>query len=281
MNKYNIIPIGNAPVSSFEAYKNYVRLLPNMDEEEEVYLVKKLKEENCMSSAQKLILSQLKNVLYIASKYKGYGLPQEDLVQEGNIGLMKAVKNFELTHKVRLYTYALIWIKSEIQSYILKNWKIVKIATTQNLKKLFFSFKVTQKKLIDLGVSKADLIKNISLKLNVSEEDAREIQSYFSSEDLSLEGTLDESGVTIDIPTYNTPEIEYQEKHDNAFYEVKLKNNLNKLTPNQQKVIQLRFYEEEKSTHKEISEILNVSSERVRQIEQEALLKLKKLMVSD
>jgi RNA polymerase sigma-32 factor len=278
MRNYSLIPTGMPPISSFEAYRHYVNSIPSISEEDEAFLIKKFKEEDCITSAQKLIISQLKTVLYIASKYKGYGLPQEDLVQEGNIGLMRAVKNFEAKHKVRLYTYALIWIKSEIQSYILKNWKIVKIATTNNFKKLFFSFKGTQKELIDLGVPKHDLIKNLAFKLGVSEQEAYEIQSYFS-EDLQL-GHESEDEPSFDMPYLQTPELEYEEKHDSLFFEEALKKGMETLSEKQQQVLKLRYYEEPKKTHKEISSLLNVSSERVRQIEMEALDKLKKLITT-
>ena len=278
MTKYSLTPSGMPPITSFEAYKAYVNRLPSLTEDDEASLVKKFQEENCILSAQQLIMSQLKTVVKLASKYSGYGIPQEDLVQEGNIGLMRAVKNFDLSYKVRLYTYAIIWIKSEIQSFILKNWKIVKIATTKNLKKLFFNFRGTQKELIDLGVSKQDLIKNLANKLGVSEEEAYDAQSYFFSEDFSIDYE-DEDGNGFDIPSYDTPELDYQEKHDSAFYNDQLKSNLEKLTPNQRKVIELRFYSEEKQTHKEIAQQLNISSERVRQIEQEALAKLRKLII--
>jgi RNA polymerase sigma-32 factor len=266
------------PISSFEAYRHYVNSIPTISEEEELSLIKKFKEENCITSAQKLIISQLKTVLYIASKYKGYGLPQEDLVQEGNVGLMRAVKNFELKHKVRLYTYALIWIKSEIQSYILKNWKIVKIATTNNFKKLFFNFKGTQKELIDLGMPKNELIKNLALKLGVSENEVIDMQIYFSSDDFQL-GHENEDENDIIIPDFKTPELEYEEKHDSVIIEESLKNAVTTLSDKQQQVLRLRFYEEPKKTHKEISSLLNISSERVRQIEKEALDKLKNLIL--
>lgn len=276
MRNYSLIPTGMPPISSFEAYKHYVNSIPSISEEDETSLIRKFKEEECISSAQKLIISQLKTVLYIASKYKGYGLPQEDLVQEGNIGLMRAVKNFELKHKVRLYSYALIWIKSEIQSYILKNWKIVKIATTNNFKKLFFNFKGTQKELIDLGVPKHELIKNLALKLGVSEHEVLDMQSYLY-DDIQL-GHETEDGLDFDIPYLQTPELDYEEKHDSLFIENALKKGMETLSEKQQQVLKLRFYEEPKKTHKEISALLNVSSERVRQIEVEALNKLKKLL---
>lgn len=260
--------------NSLVSYKNFVRNIPILSEKEEIDLVQKYKENNCLQSAQKLILSQLKTVLHVVKEHKGYGLPEEDLIQEGTIGLMKAVKNFDLKHKVRLYTYALIWIKSEIQSFILKNWKIVKIATTKNLKKLFFNFKSTQKELIDLGVSKNEMPNKIAEKLNVSLEETYEMQSYFSSENFIIEEEK-EDGYVFQLPYEKTPEIEYEEKHDQQMLENKLKKNLENLNDKQKLVIQLRFFNEEKQTHKEIAKKLNISSERVRQIEQEALNKLK------
>jgi len=277
MRNYSLTINEMPPISSFEAYRSYANNLPSISEEEEINLIKKLKEENCMMSAQKLIISQLKTVLHLASKYKGYGLPEEDLVQEGNIGLMRAVKNFDLKYKVRLYTYALIWIKSEIQSYILKNWKIVKIATTNNFKKLFFNFKSTQKELIELGIPKQELIKNIAIKLGVSDSEASEMHSYFFAEDIFI-GHDAENEEEFHIPYMQTPELEYEEKHDSLVIEKSLNKGLEQLSATQRQVLNFRFYEEPKKTHKEISLLLNISSERVRQIEKEALAKLKKFI---
>lgn len=265
------------PITSFEAYKSYAVSIPNLTEEEERELLIKFKEKNSLEAAQQLVLSQLKTVIYIASKHRGYGLPQEDLVQEGNIGLMKAVKNFNISNKVRLYTYAIIWIKSEIQSYILKNWKIVKIATTKNLKKLFFGFKSTQKELLDSGTPKEEIIRNISIKLGVSENEIQEIQGYLNTDDISIDYEDSESQV-FEIPYLKTPEDEYESKHDGDFYYDKIHQSLALLNEKQKEVIKYRFLSEEKLTHKEISEKIKVSSERVRQIEVEALLKLRKLI---
>ncbi len=276
-NKLMISTSQMPPITSFEAYKSYAISIPNLSEEEERELLIKFKECNSLEAAQKLVLSQLKAVIYIASKHRGYGLPQEDLVQEGNIGLMKAVKNFNISNKVRLYTYAIIWIKSEIQSYILKNWKIVKIATTKNLKKLFFGFKSTQKELLDKGTPKEEVIRNISIKLGVSESEIQEIQGYLNNEDVSINYEQDESSV-FEIPYLQTPEDDYEDKHDGIFYNEKIQKSLKLLNDKQREVIKYRFLTEEKLTHKEISEKIKVSSERVRQIENEALLKLRTLV---
>lgn len=264
-------------VNNFYAYKKYALSIPNLSEEEEQQLFKTFKLENCLQSAHKLIMSQLKTVIFLARQYKNYGLPEEDLVQEGNIGLMKAVKNFDLKHKVRLYTYALLWIKAEMQSFILKNWKIVKIGTTKNLKKLFFNFKSIQKEMIDLNIDKNQLVEIISQKLNVSKEDVKEMENYFSNPEIEIDlHSEDEDKPVFELIEESTPETIYIEHKDAEKESNLVKKALKVLNEKQAKVIEMRYYSEDKKTHKEIAEILGISSERVRQIENEALLKLKK-----
>lgn len=281
-----LITLQNNPlVHSYESYKQWVKNIPDLTEQEELKLLETVQNpaspQDGMHSVQKLVMSQLKTVVNIAEQHKNYGIPCEDLVQEGNIGLLKAIKNFKPGFNARLYTYALIWIKSEIQSYIIKNWKIVKAATTNNLRKLFFNFKGTQKELLESGVSKNDLISNIAIKLGVSEDEAREMQNYLIGNDVSLSLDVhDENENSFDIPDYNTPEITYIEKDENLKLNKALQNALQQLKPKQREVLELRFFSEEKKTHKEISEKLGVSAERVRQIEVESLGKMKKLLGS-
>jgi RNA polymerase sigma-32 factor len=277
MNSLSIGNISYPSVQNFNAYKSFVASIPNLNENEERELLSKFKLNNCLESVQKLILSQLKTVVYLAYQFKNYGLPEEDLVQEGNIGLMKAVKNFDLSHKVRLYSYALIWIKAEMQGYILKNWKLVKIGTTKNLKKLFFNYKSVQKELIDQGVAKNQIVNKISEKLNVDIEDVREMSQYFGSDDLIIDLEKEDSPI-LQIAHDTTPELSYMESHDAEKASVELQKAIKELNENQQKVINFRFFEEDKKTHKEIAKILNISSERVRQIEVEALNKMRKLV---
>lgn len=267
-------------VNNFYAYKKYAMSIPNLSEEEEQNLLKKFKLDNCLKSAHTLIMSQLKTVIYLAHQYKNYGLSEEDLVQEGNIGLMKAVKNFDIKHKVRLYTYALLWIKAEMQSFILKNWKIVKIGTTKNLKKLFFNFKSIQKEMIDLNIDKRQLVETISQKLNVSPEEVREMENYFSNSEVEIDSfSEDEEKPFFELIDESTPETLYIEYKDTEKESDLLKKALKVLNDKQAKVIEMRYYTEEKKTHKEIGKILGISSERVRQIENEALLKLKKELI--
>lgn len=269
------------PVTNFNAYKTYVLSIPNLSEEQERSLLENLKVNNCLQSAQNLIMSQLKTVIKIVKQYKNYGLPEEDLVQEGNIGLMKAVKNFDISYKVRLYSYALLWIKAEIQNYILKNWKIVKIGTTKNLKKLFFNYRQIQKEMIDLGIPKNQIEKVVSEKLSVSSEEIKDISNYFNGSDISLnieENEDDEYTPLLQLTDNKSPEKDFMKKHDNSVRENLFLSVMDKLNERQKDVIKMRYFEDPKKTHKEISEILNVSSERIRQIENESILKMKKII---
>jgi RNA polymerase sigma-32 factor len=276
-------------IGSFESYKRWVKTIPDLSEEREQELFKLLQNSNnqqtSMESAKELVMSQLKTVVKVAEQHKNYGIPTEDLVQEGNVGLLKAVKNYKPGFSTRLYSYALIWIKSEVQAYILKNWKIVKAATTNNLKKLFFNFKSTQNQLINEGVENKDLIKEIAKKLNVSEDEAREMQSYMLGHDSSLSIEKSDSKdssdnvVVLEIPDYSTPETVYLEKKSQEDVSKALSNALSLLNEKQRKVIELRYYNDEKMTHKEIAPILGVSAERVRQLELEALSKMKSKMM--
>jgi RNA polymerase sigma-32 factor len=268
-------------LQNFNAYKHYVKNLPNLSSTDERDLLEKFKDENDLKSAQKLIMSQLKTVLHVAFQYRNYGLPEEDLVQEGNIGLMKAVKNYDLKYQVRLYTYALVWIKAEIQGYILKNWKLVKIGTTKNLKKLFFNFKQIQKEMIDEDISHQQLTKLVSKKLNVSEEEVREIEQYFASEDMTIDLNQDEESPMLQLGHEQTPETQYMQLHDETKRHQMLDKALGNLTPRQADIVKMRYFDEEKKTHKEIALTLGISSERVRQIENDALKKMKKTFVED
>ena len=272
-------------IQDYSSYVRYAIRMPNLSLKEERFLLEDFKENNNLQSAQTLILSQLKTVVKIVKGYKGYGLPAEDLAQEGNIGLMKAVKNYDLKNNVRLYSYAMVWIKAEIQNYVLKNWKIVKIATTKNLKKLFFNFRKTQKEMIEKGIAKSETYKYVSKKLNVSESDVKEIESYFINDDYSIieDFSNDKDGDNanqIQLIEHNSPDKIVEKSHDLVIYNNSLSKGLESLNDKQKTVIQMRFFENDKKTHKEIAYTLKISSERVRQIEIEALAKLKNLVIN-
>ncbi len=271
-------------VQDLNAYIRYAMSIPNLTTDEERHLLEELHYHKDMSAAKVLILSQLKTVVNIARQFRNYGIPEEDLIQAGNIGLMKAVNNYDISQRVRLYTYALLWIKAEIQSYILKNWKIVKIATTNNLKKLFFNLRSIQQEMIGLGLEKKDVEKYISEKLEVPEEDVKEMTQYFLAGDVPLmseeQNSDDEkSFYQHQLIEYKTPESEYFKKTNQYDEEEFVKKSLENLTERQKEVNARRYLKEDKMTHKEIAEELGISSERVRQIENEALAKLRKILV--
>lgn len=272
-------------IQDYSSYVSYAIKIPSLSPREERFLLEDFKNNNNLQSAQTIILSQLKTVVKIVNSYKGYGLPAEDLAQEGNIGLMKAVKNYDLTNNVRLYSYAIVWIKAEIQNYVLKNWKIVKIATTKNLKKLFFNFRKTQKEMIEKGIDKSETYKYVSKKLNVHESDVKEIESYFINNDCSIIEDFsidrdDDSIHQIQLIEHNSPDKIVEKTHDLIIYNNSLSKGLESLNDKQKTVIQMRFFEDDKKTHKEIAHTLKISSERVRQIEMEALAKLKSLVIN-
>lgn len=286
--KNAMIIINSLPaLNSYDAYKRYVRLIPNLTEEEEDNLVQAMLKEKDIDAVKKLIVSQLKNVVHVAEQYKGYGLPEEDLVQEGNIGLMKAVKNFNPEKKVRLYTYALIWIKAEIQMYVMKNLKMVNLPSSKNMKKLFFNFRKLQKEMIGLGISKDKITKFMSKKLEVSEEEVLEAQKYFLSDDISIyeqtnEGQDESINPLIEkfLIEDNRPEYLLENEQVENQKEELISQMIGSLNDRQRQVIEMRYLSEDKKTHKEIAEVMGISNERVRQIEQESILKMKKKILN-
>lgn len=255
-------------INDFNAYRRYALSIPNLSDTEE-YNLTVAKDSGDMNAAQKLILSQLKTVIYVAKKYVNYGIAVEELVQEGNIGLMKAVKRFKASRGVRLFTYAIIWIKSEIQSYILNNWKIVKIGTTKNLKKLFFNYRKNNNELLSLGVDKKDLENEICKKLDVRKEDVKAIETFFQHD-------ADEEDLLLLSDEKYTPE-ESLLKNEEQTQLTKIRNYIDNLPENQRKIMMYKYFNSDsKRTNKEIGEELGISAERVRQIESSILLKIKK-----
>ncbi len=177
-------------IDSYDRYMQSIRAIPSLTAEEEMELGMRLKKSNDLEAAKTLILSHLKLVAKVAKGYAGYGLPQSDLVQEGNIGLMKAVKRFDPERGVRLVSFAIYWIKAEIQEYIVKNWRLVKTATTKAQRKLFFNLRSMKKTLLPL---KSDEINSIAKELNVKPEDVREMEYRFNGNEISLDYGSEES----------------------------------------------------------------------------------------
>lgn len=281
MNNALTIPLSPS-LDSFDLYQQQVQAIPLLTEEEEIGLAKKLHEENDLTAARQLIMSHLRLVIKIARSYSGYGLNQADLVQEGNIGLMKAVKRFDPSRGVRLVSFAIYWIKAEIQEFVVRNWRLVKTATTKAQRKLFFNLRSMKKTLQPL---KQDEIKEIAKELNVKEADVKEMEYRFNGNEIALDYQDDDNEDEIFRPiSYLKDEnadplkqLISKESQSNSISA--LTNAIKSIDERSRYVLESRWLNEEKSkTLHELADELGVSAERIRQIEQNALKKLKSLM---
>ena len=271
-------------IDSYDRYMQSIRTIPSLTAEEEMELGMRLKKSNDLEAAKTLILSHLKLVAKVAKGYAGYGLPQSDLVQEGNIGLMKAVKRFDPERGVRLVSFAIYWIKAEIQEYIVKNWRLVKTATTKAQRKLFFNLRSMKKTLQPL---KSDEINSIAKELNVKPEDVREMEYRFNGNEISLDYGSEESEDDIFRPIAylkdETPEpseqMEIDQSEGNSLSS--LSKALSSLYERSRLIVEERWLKDkDASTLHELADKLGVSAERIRQIEQAAMKKIKLLMLS-
>jgi RNA polymerase sigma-32 factor len=271
-------------IDSYDRYMQSIRTIPSLTAEEEMELGMRLKKSNDLEAAKTLILSHLKLVAKVAKGYSGYGLPQSDLVQEGNIGLMKAVKRFDPERGVRLVSFAIYWIKAEIQEYIVKNWRLVKTATTKAQRKLFFNLRSMKKTLQPL---KTDEINSIAEELNVKPEDVREMEYRFNGNEISLDYGSEESEDDVFRPIAylkdETPEpseqMEIDQSEGNSLSS--LSKALSSLDERSRLILEERWLKDkDASTLHELADKLGVSAERIRQIEQAAMKKIKLLMLS-
>jgi len=271
-------------IDSYDRYMQSIRTIPSLTAEEEMALGMRLKKSNDLEAAKTLILSHLKLVAKVAKGYSGYGLPQSDLVQEGNIGLMKAVKRFDPERGVRLVSFAIYWIKAEIQEYIVKNWRLVKTATTKAQRKLFFNLRSMKKTLQPL---KSDEINSIAKELNVKPEDVREMEYRFNGNEISLDYGSEESEDDVYRPIAylkdEAPEpseqMEIDQSESNSLST--LKKALLSLDERSRLILEERWLKDkDASTLHELADKLGVSAERIRQIEQSAMKKIKSLLQS-
>ena len=271
-------------IDSYDRYMQSIRAIPSLTAEEEIELGMRLKKSNDLEAAKTLILSHLKLVVKVAKGYSGYGLPQSDLVQEGNIGLMKAVKRFDPERGVRLVSFAIYWIKAEIQEYIVKNWRLVKTATTKAQRKLFFNLRSMKKTIQPL---KSDEINSIAKELNVKPEDVREMEYRFNGNEISLDYGSDESEDDAFRPIAylkdETPgpseQMELEQSEGNNLSS--LSKALSSLDERSRLILEERWLKDkDASTLHELADKLGVSAERIRQIEQAAMKKIKLLMLS-
>ena len=269
----------------FNIYQETIRKIPSLTAEEELELAYRLKKDNDLEAAKKLILSHLKLVMKIARSYSGYNLPHADLVQEGNIGLMKAVKRFDPDRGVRLVSFAIYWIKAEIQEYVIKNWRLVKTATTKAQRKLFFNLRSLRKTLQPL---KQEDIKSIAEELKVKEEEVREMEYRLNGREIAIDYSDDESeddhykpiSYLQDDSLNPSDQLEQDETKENNFS--LLRHSLKELDDRSRAIVEARWLSSNKSeTLHELAAKFDVSAERIRQIEQNALTKLKALMIPD
>ena len=276
-------------LGDIDAYIRAANSAPVLSAEEEHSLAVKLRDENDLSAAQKLILSHLRLVVSVARGYLGYGLPHADLIQEGNIGLMKAVKHYDPDKGVRLMSFAVHWIRAEIQDYVVRNWRLVKVATTKNQRKLFFNLRQMKPDDKSLTTSQAD---EIAKTLDVKPEEVFEMEQRMGGADLSMEGSDSEDDDSSYAPAdylasdEPTPLEEVEQKDTESHTKAKLKEALASLDARSRRVIEARWLAEDDNgnttpmTLQELAEELGVSSERVRQIEKKALAKMRESMLS-
>lgn len=265
---------------SLQQYLAEVRRIPLLTADEEQQLAEQLKSTGDINAAQSLIMAHLRFVVHIARGYRGYGLPLSDLIQEGNIGLMKAVKRFEPEQKVRLVTFAVHWIRAEIHEYILKNWRIVKIATTKAQRKLFF--KMRQKK-SGLGWLTAEETRAIAAELNVPEREVVTMESRLYSHDIAIDAPVydgDQEGVgpsyeqiLVDQHQVSVEDLTAQRDEDDRVSAMSLA--LHDLDARSRDILERRWLQEPKATLQTLADEYQVSAERVRQIENAALKKLR------
>jgi RNA polymerase sigma-32 factor len=267
--------------SSLDGYIQYVNQIPMLTAEEELKLATDYHETQNLESARSLVLAHLRYVVRVARGYLGYGLPLHDLIQEGNIGLMKAVKRFDPKLGVRLVSFAVHWIKSEIHEYVIQNWRIVKIATTKAQRKLFFNLRQMKQR---LGWMKLEEIDAIANDLGVSREDVMQMEQRLNAVDASIyaEEHEDEPYNSVARQLYSPdsdPYLIVQEQAEAASKHEQLKIALSSLDERSQDILQNRWLNEDSSmTLHELAEKYSVSAERIRQLEKNALEKLKKLM---
>ena len=271
-----------ATSGSIESYIRSANSFPMLSQEEEINLARRLRDEDDINAARQLVLSHLRVVVSIARGYKGYGLPQADLIQEGNVGLMKAVKRYDPERGVRLVSFAMHWIKAEINEFILRNWRLVKIATTKAQRKLFFNLRSLKKNLDTMGPEEVDAIAE---KLNVKTEEVVEMETRFSGRDISIEPLSQDNEETYNYSpiAYLTDETEpsqvLEAQENGSLNSKKLKQALANLDARSCRIIEARWLCGEKTvTLHKLSEELGVSAERIRQIEVKALQKIRIMM---
>jgi RNA polymerase sigma-32 factor len=268
------------PMGSLEAYCQGVSRIPMLSAEEEKTLARRLRDFNDLDAARRLVMSHLRFVVHVARGYDGYGLAQSDLIQEGNIGLMKAVKRFDPEMNVRLVSFAVHWIRAEIHEFILRNWRIVKVATTKAQRKLFFNLRSAKQR---LGWFSRDEVAAVAKDLGVKPETVVEMEARMSGYDASLEGDADQDDehasytapITYLADMRADPAAELESDEWEAHNSDRLHQALADLDDRSRDIVARRWLAENKSTLHELADQYHVSAERIRQLESNAMKKLK------
>lgn len=274
------IPVPNS-VGSLESYIQSIRAVPLLTPEEEHDYAMRLKHDNDVEAARMLVMSHLRVVVSIARGYLGYGLPQADLIQEGNIGLMKAVKRFDPDRGVRLVSFAVHWIKAEIHEFILRNWRLVKIATTKAQRKLFFNLRSLKQ---NLGTLNHDEVQTMARQLGVKPEEVVEMETRLTGKDINLEGnnSEEEDGfgpISYLVDPSAEPAVQLEQDDTARRHSESLSAALSSLDDRSRRIIEARWLQEDGgSTLHDLAAEYGVSAERIRQIEQKAMQKMKVLI---
>ena len=276
------LPAAHLPIGSLEAYRQAVFALPMLSAEEERELAERYRNESDLDAAWRLVTAHLRFVVRIARGYEGYGLAQADLIQEGNIGLMKAVKRFDPGIGVRLVSFAVHWVKAEIHEFILRNWRIVKVATTKAQRKLFFNLRSSKKR---LGWMSRAEVEDVAADLGVEPRVVMEMEQRLSAHDASFDPLVEHdpenerpapSGYLQDLRF--EPAARAEEEDWEAHSEAKLADALEGLDDRSRSIVARRWLSERKATLQELAGEYGVSAERIRQLEKNALKKLRKLI---
>ena len=271
------------PLGSLDAYLERVRSIPVLSREEEQELAIRFRRDGDLQAARQLVLSHLRFVVHIARGYTGYGLPVGDLIQEGNVGLMKAVKRFDPALNVRLVSFAVHWIRAEIHEYVLRNWRLVKIATTKAQRKLFFNLRRLKKNLSWLSPAETEAV---ARDLGVSTAEVTEMEKRLAARDLSFDPTPESEEDEVYSPAayLPAPDADPAQQAEAEEWEAdsadRLKKAISRLDGRSREIVERRWMTEEKATLHELADKYGVSAERIRQIEASALNKLRGMMAA-
>lgn len=271
------------PLGSLESYIQAANAIPMLTPDREQELFRLLKSEDNLEAARELVLSHLRFVIKVARGYNGYGLPQADLIQEGNIGLMKAVKRFDPDYGVRLVSFAVHWIRAEIHEYILRNWRVVKVATTKAQRKLFFNLRSAKQR---LGWLNRDEVDSVAKDLGVNASDVMEMEKRLAAYDLSFDSSaVDDEDDTVSPVLYiedqrDGPEQQVELNQNETYDQDKLKLAMESLDNRSREIIHQRWLHNDKATLHELAQRFNVSAERIRQLEQNAMKNLRLAMTT-